>query len=670
MPKTLPRPWFPALLILFHSAIPASAQRPDGALPPPAPNAIAEPSFESGSVGWHGRNIRRVTDAEFVRTGLYGLLVGTDSTKVQDGVHYGSTGKWKVDGKTLRPEKGARYVASISVKGVRNYEGTTLHLHLCAENRIPLGHRAFVLTGEWQRVVAPFWTRDDTESIGISVIKDGGEGSDQATAFAVDDLVLRRSAGGRALEAESDLTSAEREALEALAEKEAAALAQRSADERRGDRLQTGAAMVGGTVLLVMAAFAAQWVLLLLLVLREFLGLLPQLTVAGVTVGVDGVATYAATAGFLFSLLFRRSYAPLRRPLVWIALAFVAVCALSLFHSSDPLFGFRQCFRFFTYIVFFWIAYTAADSAYVKRIVAAGLIVAATLLVLGAIQSALHFSENPLREYVRSMADSSLQWRVSGFKDYPHQYANMFLVLLPVVFWAARASRSKRVSVLLYTLLGACVLAIVATGVRSAMLAFVVECVVFLGALRRFRLLAAALLLFTAAGLGTGVFQARLDVFLNPERSHEWTSLDERRMQWAILDEAIRKHPIRGHGVGSVEEFLMDSPKSRGRWKSAHMDYRKFLFEAGLPGLVLYVLTMLALIHAGWRRRGSETLGQHLAAGVAAVGCAWLTIAAFDEVYQDWYPLTFWWVMAGVALGLPRDGSSVSDGAEAGHVAP
>jgi O-antigen ligase len=407
-------------------------------------------------------------------------------------------------------------------------------------------------------------------------------------------------------------------------------------------------------VALVVTATLGEWALLAVLVLRPILLVFPDLPIAGQQIGVDGILNLMVTAGLLLLIPFRK-HPPVARPYTWIAAAFLVVGFLSLAQSTNPLLGFRQWFRMLGYGVFFWVAYTAVikDERFSCRLKAVALTVAVVLLLMGACQMLLLLRQLSLGDYIRVMMEPGLEHRLDGFQDYPHTYANMLLVVTPILLLGAWSNANRGKRYLFYGVAIACMGAIVYTGVRSAMLALAVTLTVFLVGTRRYRQLAVLGALLVVAGVGTGVFQARLDAFLNPGRSLEWTSLADRREIWYAIDAGIAERPVTGHGLGAVSEFISASPlRHTTKAHSSHCDYRKFLFEMGLPGGALYVLLWISVTWSAWRKRDPATFTGHLCAAVAAVACGVLTIALVDEVMQDYAAMVLYWTLAGAALGL------------------
>lgn len=413
-------------------------------------------------------------------------------------------------------------------------------------------------------------------------------------------------------------------------------------------------ALAFGILVVFGAVLFADWVLLLVLLFRPVLAAVPEFTVAEKQIGIDGILNIVVTVSFLLLVPIRKN-PPIRKLTTWIFIAFLAVLLISLRQSSDPLFGLRQWFRLLGYGVFFWIAYTAAaaNPAFIERLKRVVVLFAVVLLGMGAVQMGYLLRQISLADYVEAMSSPGLEYRLNGFQAYPHTYANMLLVATPVVLWAAWTSKRVIWRWSGYGLAFVCMAAMVATGVRTVMGGLVAVLVVFLLGTRRFTHLAVFAALILTFGLATGVFQARIDDLVNPKRTMEWDSLDDRREIWYAVDLAIAREPLKGYGLGSTYEFVASSPlRHTTKLHSSHCDYRKFLFEAGVPGGVLFVAVWLSLIWAGWRGRGSDTAKRQLSAAVAALGCGVLVIALLEEIMQDYASMALLWSIAGAAFGL------------------
>ena len=334
---------------------------------------------------------------------------------------------------------------------------------------------------------------------------------------------------------------------------------------------------------------------------------------------------------------------------------FLLLMLLLLQVSSDFTFGARQWFRFYGYVVFFWMAYAAAagDPRFVTHLRRVVVGVVLLLACMGSLQMSLLVRQAPLSEYVAMMRGHGTQYRLDGFQDYPHIFANTLLVCTPVLLWSAWTTQRPAVRLAYFGLAFGSVVAIVMTGVRSAFGAFVAILVIYLLGIRGYRRLVALLGLFVAAGLATGVFQARFDDLMNPERATEWNSLTDRQEIWHVVDRGIAAEPIRGYGLGSVDAYLAESPlRQASHAVSSHCDYRKFAFEGGVAAGVLFTLLWVSVALTAWRARRHSPSGGHLESAVAGVAVGFMVIALVDEILLDYGTMTLYWTVAGATLGM------------------
>lgn len=417
--------------------------------------------------------------------------------------------------------------------------------------------------------------------------------------------------------------------------------------------VQMAALIIGAIGVVVASAFTAPIVLATLL-LRPLLRVLPELDIAGRQIGIDGILNMMLVCSLTPVMLWRRP-APLRRAVFVVWCLFLLLMLLSLQVSSDFTFGARQWFRFYGYVVFFWMAYAAAAGdprfvTYLRRIVVG---VVLLLACMGFLQMSLLVRQVPLSEYVDMMRGHGTRYRLDGFQDYPHIFANTLLVCVPILLWSAWTTQRRAVRLAYFCLAFGSVVAIVMTGVRSAFGAFVAILVIYLIGIRGYRRLVALLVLFVAAGFATGVFQARFDDLTNPERATEWNSLIDRQEIWHVVDRGIAAAPIRGYGLGSVDAYLAESPlRQASNVVSSHCDYRKFAFEGGVAAGVLFTLLWVAVAVSAWRARKHSLSSGHLESAVAGVAVGFMVIALVDEILLDYGTMTLYWTVAGATLGM------------------
>ncbi len=408
-----------------------------------------------------------------------------------------------------------------------------------------------------------------------------------------------------------------------------------------------------GIVVVVVIGFYAETVLLTVLLLRPILATIPEFSIAGQQIGIDGMINWVVLASFIFVAPLRRGI-PWRNPTIWMAIPFLAVMLVSLRLSTDPVFGFRQWVRFLGYFVFLWIAYTAIrQPGFLDRFRKAVVGVAVILIGLGALQMALFLREFSLAQYITLMFDAGLENRLNGFQDYPHTYGRALLVCLPVILWSAwRADRSK-LKLAYYALFAVMSMAIVYTGVRSLLIGLSVALVLMLVGTRRYGMLFFFGTLFVALGFASGVFQARFSAFTDPQRALEWNSLVDRQEIWNVIDLAIVERPVRGYGLGSVYNYVSNSPlRHSSALLTAHCDYRKFLFEGGIFGGLFFFGIYLSVLMQCWFWPKSQHLAKDLARCLAGVIAGIMVMSIVEEGFQDYLSMSILWSMVGVVLGI------------------
>jgi len=418
-----------------------------------------------------------------------------------------------------------------------------------------------------------------------------------------------------------------------------------------GPLLLVGAGV--GVALIAVLGFYAEAVLLAVLLVRPVLVTIPDLDIAGHQIGIDGIVNWVLLASFIIVAPVGRS-APWRLPTIWIALLFLAVMLFSLRLSTDPVFGLRQWMRFLSYFVFMAVAYHAAhDERFVYRFrhVVAGVVV--IMLAMGVLQMLLLLRQFSFRQYIALMLDAGLENRLNGFQDYPHTYGTTLMVCVPVMLWSAWHAVTPRAKYIYYCLFASASTAVLLSGVRSILGALIVTVVLcFIGA-RRYGTLALCGVLFVIVGFGSGVFQARLSAFTDPSRATEWNSLVDRQEIWNVVDLGIAERPIRGYGLGSIYQYVADSPlRHSSKLLTAHCDYRKFAFEGGLIGGALFALLYASVVFSTWFIRSRDASIRTLNRCVAGLIAGIMVMSLVEEPFQNFISMTLLWSIVGLSLGL------------------
>jgi hypothetical protein len=98
--------------------------------------------------------------------------------------------------------------------------------------------------------------------------------------------------------------------------------------------------------------------------------------------------------------------------------------------------------------------------------------------------------------------------------------------------------------------------------------------------------------------------------------------------------DALRANPGTGTGPGTYEFTWLRETTIGGTVLDAHSLYLELGSEAGVPGLVLGVGFVLALLSAGWALLRLDAPTRLLVAGVLAAICAFAFSAAVDWVWE------------------------------------
>jgi hypothetical protein len=117
---------------------------------------------------------------------------------------------------------------------------------------------------------------------------------------------------------------------------------------------------------------------------------------------------------------------------------------------------------------------------------------------------------------------------------------------------------------------------------------------------------------------------------------------------WHTALDAFRREPLHGTGAGTYAITWARERPSPLKAEDAHSLYVELLSELGVPGLLLAVVAILAVMFGFARRmRGPE---RHLYAALLATGAAWAVHAGID---WDWEmpAVTCWlWAFGGMAV--------------------
>jgi O-antigen ligase len=233
--------------------------------------------------------------------------------------------------------------------------------------------------------------------------------------------------------------------------------------------------------------------------------------------------------------------------------------------------------------------------------------------------------------------------------------------LAAMLAWGRPASRGRRAWLIAAIVLFAANLATITSG-RSAHIALVVAMVAVAFSLVPARLRWGALL--GAAVLGVGVlaaapmvrhrFEAVYSEVGTVETSAVATSSGIRIVIWETTRELIARRPWLGYGMGGfvpaydrlIHEHVVDSGNWRdaSRAKDTHNEYLHILVEAGVPGMLAFLLYCAGVM----RQRAAQP---YRATGIALF-LAWLATSLFNSHFQTFAEAHLLGLVLGALLAI------------------
>lgn len=344
----------------------------------------------------------------------------------------------------------------------------------------------------------------------------------------------------------------------------------------------------------------------------------------------------------------RRSEARLPRPAVWLWL-FTAWSALTIIqgtslHASLVALG--------DVISFAAILTLCTDAARISArrafLVGAMLLGAAVVSVMGVLHA----------------ISSGAGWREFGSFVTPNIFACYLVTILPVAFLVAVRTLAKTADPereprtplnLVVVMVGIVALAggftgLLMTGSKGAVGAFAISVAVVFVAARPWRLLRrpmvglAVLMLVFAFGLGGRTLLGRVESAGGTE-AH---SSQFRLLTWKGAANMAVAHPLTGTGIGTFGA-VFNQYAIAGWTQAAHNAYLQAADETGVPGLVLFLGTLVTAALALWKRARSGNL-------VAVGALAGLLAAAIhngvDYGWSLWGPSAALWGLVGLGLSV------------------
>lgn len=355
-----------------------------------------------------------------------------------------------------------------------------------------------------------------------------------------------------------------------------------------------------------------------------------------------------------------------------VALALTSWLFISALGGTNPLNSLNGALYFLRlYLVYLYVANNVDNSAAVKCVVA-------SILLLVVIQSSVALVQYLTKTNVGSVPDlvgetigsirevevfSGYLFRTRGTLTRDTALAHWFDLLLPFTFsmlLAKRIDATARASLLLLLVIGT--VALILTFTRGAWVGSCAGLMAVMFLWLRDRWFSVSNLLFV---VGVLVVVAGLMVPLSGLVVTRWseTATDplavRKQLNSAALD-MIQRYPIFGIGW---DNFAARAPgfgvgftwKSEGVIHKAHNLYLALASEAGLPGLITFLVLLLALFHTGWNNlKLGDPWVETLTIGILGsfVGVLVHGVAAWGLLTYSVFPL--FWILMGLLVALSR----------------
>ena len=333
------------------------------------------------------------------------------------------------------------------------------------------------------------------------------------------------------------------------------------------------------------------------------------------------------------------------RLLLFVLLAYLGICALSISVSSHPALSVRGFVgKWLEYLLLFLII---ADMASRPHIVERSLKVftwSSCLVVVEAVTQEV-WGRGLLKRYPLYMYG-----RMSGPYENPIDLATYLMVIIPVLlFYSIRCQRSTR-----HALQWLVLLLVVCLGRTGALGAWVGLCVGLLAIVgRNATIRRYGLLMLVGLLLACGFFlqrQGRLAMVF----SGDDTGKIDRWVMWQAAIGMIRDRPVLGHGLNTFMANYLDYWVGGERQpRYAHNCYLQVAAETGLLGLASFLGllgVLFARLASGLRRVGPDDHVVLFGCLVGLLGFA--TQASIDTNFYSLRQAALFWTLAGLAVGI------------------
>jgi putative inorganic carbon (HCO3(-)) transporter len=307
--------------------------------------------------------------------------------------------------------------------------------------------------------------------------------------------------------------------------------------------------------------------------------------------------------------------------------------------------------------VFVWAAWSVRSVRQMNQVVAVVLVSAVYPIVDGLIQVASGRTHDHGGDF----------GSVTGPFSHPNGFASYLTIVLVLALVAFFEARSIGLRLALGLLLAGGLTCLLFTYTRASWIGFALA-VVLLGALRYRRLLLIGLLgvaIVVIASPGTThKAEQRFSDLSAQSESYTNNSWTWRRKQWSRMIPYGLDRPLTGRGfggyardtllvLGTQDPQLSTKPrKPHGALGfGAHNDYVKALVETGIPGLVLWVLTLTGVIAVAARARRVPAVAAW-ATAILAVAITLSLVSFADNIQTAPVDMVYLFGLAGAVTGV------------------
>jgi len=407
------------------------------------------------------------------------------------------------------------------------------------------------------------------------------------------------------------------------------------------------AILMGGLLFTLLFFSQAKMAVLILIFVRANLHIVRVQSLAGL--GVDGILNLVVVVFGLFYWIMNKDRVKWPKELKFFSI-FVLYVVASVVWSVWRMATIRLGLRIVGYPVLLFLVLgefrTKKDIVFLINV----LCLAALPNVAYAIYG---FLRNPgifLQESSRLAGLSySKPWAVG-------QYA---MALGTLIMWPLVVSNKP--NILRWGLLFLLAVVLILTKTRAAVLAFFLSNtpLLFLTPMvsRERKAMALFFFLLVCAVLFPALTDRFTDLFPQQQTATPWHELvPDNSVEWRIgLWKSEIKYMwdfvILGCGYGSIAFYNLFHNMDLQFPITGHGEYLQLFIELGIPGFILYILTMIGFLRLGWNRyraMDQDKFGQALAGATVAVSMQWMMIAVIDDFLGVFQSITLLIILGGI----------------------